>query len=94
MGKKVSTSKSNFISKFQIKQLSPRKIPCTPEAYWIDVPDYFVTKNEEVNNDRYYRNISLSYAKQPDSDPGPYNEDEIDRKFRDDCCQGFLCSKR
>ncbi|KAL8145306.1 hypothetical protein AgCh_003483 [Apium graveolens] len=38
-------------------------------------------KSDEIENNFYYRSIRSGYARQPNAAPGPYNEEEFDRKF-------------
>lgn len=81
MGKKASTSSRNVIHELRVKKISPRKVPYTLEAYKIYVLNYFITKIDAIVNDWDYRNISVGYAKPPNSHSGSYNEAGLDKKF-------------
>ncbi|KAL8089233.1 hypothetical protein AgCh_038862 [Apium graveolens] len=37
MGKKASTSESHVIRKLKVAEISPRKVPCTPDGHWLDM---------------------------------------------------------
>ncbi|KAL8115124.1 hypothetical protein AgCh_021810 [Apium graveolens] len=88
MGTKASTSDSDAIRKLTISKIFPRKVPCTPEGYWVDVPNYFISKSVKIENKWYYRNISSGYAKHPNSGLGKYDEAKFDRIFA-----GIIVSK-